>query len=37
MWRRKLALSLIDLLAVTVGLVLSVPFFLVALAPFIVG
>lgn len=37
MWRRTLAIGVIDFLAVTVGVVLSVPFFLVALAPFIVG
>lgn len=37
MRRRNLAMGMVDFLAVTVGVVLSVPFFLVALAPFIVG
>ena len=34
---QRLALGVADLVAVTVGMALALPFFLVALSPFIIG
>ena len=37
MAHQRVALGVLDMMAVAVGVVLSVPFFLVALSPFIIG